>query len=89
MLSEHSPSSLPREAIFSGGLDVVPQLVSVLILVGGAWRLGEVRIDAPGLLTFPLCVSLLPDPVQRVLNLVRLWQAGYTGFSRMAKVLEV
>jgi len=77
------------EAFFSGGLDTFPQIVTVLILTAGAWRVAQGGLDVADLLTFLLCVALLLDPAQRVANLVRLWQAGFTGFSRMAEVLEV
>lgn len=77
------------EAFFSGGLDAFPQLVTVLIITAGALRVSQGALDVADLLTFLLCVAVLLDPVQRVANLVRLWQAGFTGFSRMAEVLEV
>ena len=77
------------EAFFSGGFDAFPQLVTVLILTAGAWRVAQGELGVADLLTFLLCVALLLDPVQRVANLVRLWQAGFTGFTRMAEILEV
>ena len=77
------------EAFFSGGLDAFPQVVTVLILTAGAWRVAQGELGVPDLLTFLLCVALLLDPVQRVANLVRLWQAGFTGFTRMAEILEI
>ena len=77
------------EAFFAGGLDAFPQIVTVLILTAGAWRAAQGQLGVADLLTFLLCVALLLDPVQRVANLVRLWQAGFTGFTRMAEILEV
>jgi ATP-binding cassette subfamily B protein len=41
------------------------------------------------MLTFLLCIAVLVDPVQRLANLARLWQRGFTGFIRMQEILEV
>lgn len=77
------------EAFFSGGLDTFLQLATVLVITAGALRVARGGMDVADLLTFLLCVAVLLDPVHRVANLVRLWQAGYAGYARMAEVLEV
>jgi ATP-binding cassette subfamily B protein len=42
----------------------------------------------PDLLTFLLCVGVLVDPVNRLANIVRLWQEGSTGLVRVLDILE-
>jgi ATP-binding cassette subfamily B protein len=77
------------EAFFSGGLDAFLQLATILVITAGAVRVAHEGLEVADLLTVLLCVAVLLDPVHRVANLVRLWQAGYAGFARMAEVLEV
>jgi ATP-binding cassette, subfamily B, bacterial len=77
------------EAFFSIGTDAFAQLVTVLVIVVGAIRVMEGHLTVADMLTFLLCVAVLVDPVQRLANLARLWQHGFTGFTRMMEVLEV
>jgi ATP-binding cassette subfamily B protein len=77
------------EAFFSMGTTTFPQLVTVLIIVAGAVRVAQAQLGVADMLTFLLCVAVLLDPVERLANFARLWQEGYTGFTRMMEILEV
>lgn len=76
------------EALFYVGMTAFAQLVTVAVVVGGAVRVAQDRMSVADLLTFLLCVAILIDPIQRAVNFVRLWQQGYTGFTRFMEVLE-
>jgi ATP-binding cassette subfamily B protein len=71
------------------GTNVFAQLLTVLVIVAGALRVVAGRLTVADMLTFLLCIAVLVDPVQRMANLARLWQRGFTGFSRMMEILEV
>jgi len=77
------------EAFFSMGTGVYAQLITVLVIVAGAIRVMQAHLTVADMLTFLLCVAVLVDPVQRLANLARLWQHGFTGFIRMMEILEV
>ncbi len=76
------------ETWLSLGTTTFPQLLTVLIIVIGAARVAQAGLSVADLLTFLLCVAVLVDPVQRLANVVRLWQQGYTGFVRVMEILE-
>jgi len=70
------------------GTVAFPQVLTVLVIVVGAVRVVQAGLSVADMLTFLLCVAVLVDPVQRLANFVRLWQAGYTGFERVMEILE-
>jgi ATP-binding cassette subfamily B protein len=82
-------SGYRSEALFSVGMAGFAQLVTVTVIVAGAARVVQARLDVADMLTFLLCVAILLDPVQRLANLSRLWQEGMTGFSRFMEILEI
>jgi ATP-binding cassette subfamily B protein len=77
------------EAYFSVGMTTFAQLVTVTVIVVGALRVLSAKLGIADLLTFLLCVGVLVDPVQRLANFVRLWQDGYTGFTRAMELLAI
>ncbi|MDQ0466340.1 ATP-binding cassette subfamily B protein [Caulobacter ginsengisoli] len=76
------------EAFFSLGAEGFPELLTVLVIVLGAVRVVQASLSVADMLTFLLCVAVLVDPVRRLANFTRLWQAGYTGFARVMEILE-
>jgi ATP-binding cassette subfamily B protein len=77
------------EAWFYAGMTAFTQLITVTVIVVGAAGILRARLDFADLLTFLLCVSILVDPVQRLVNFVRLYQEGITGFDRFMDMLEI
>lgn len=76
------------EAFLWSGTTVFPQIVTVMVIVAGAVRVVEAGLGVAELLTFLLCVGVLIDPVDRLANLARLWQSGFTGFVRVMEIFE-
>ena len=76
------------EAWFSVGMSTLAQLITVGVIVAGAIRVVQAQLGVGDLLTFLLCVAILVDPINRTVNFVRLWQMGYTGFTRFMDILE-
>ena len=76
------------EAWFSVGMSTIAQLITVGVIVAGAIRVVQAELRVGDLLTFLLCVAILVAPITRTVNFVRLWQMGYTGFTRFMEILE-
>jgi len=77
------------EAWASAGLATFAQLITVTVIVIGAARITAARLSAADLMTYLLCVAILVDPINRVVNFVRSWQEGVTGFDRFMDMLEI
>jgi ATP-binding cassette subfamily B protein len=76
------------EALLWVGMDGFAQLVTIMVIVGGAIRILGGELTVAEMLTFLLCVGVLVDPVRRLDNFIRLWQEGATGFVRAMELLE-
>ena len=77
------------EAYFSGGLIAFSQLITVAVIIFGGVAILRASLDLADLLTYLLCISILVDPVQKLVNFGRLYQEGITGFQRFMEILEV
>jgi ATP-binding cassette subfamily B protein len=76
------------EALLWSGMEGFGQLITVVVIVGGAIRILTGDLTPADMLTLLLCVGVLLDPVKRFDNFIRLWQEGYTGFVRAMELLE-
>jgi ATP-binding cassette subfamily B protein len=61
----------------------------VTVIVIGAARITASSLSPADLMTYLLCVAILVDPINRAVNIVRLWQEGLTGFHRFMDMLEI
>lgn len=76
------------EALLWSGMDGFSQLVTITVIVLGAMRILSADLAPAQLLTLLLCIGVLLDPIRRFDNFIRLWQEGYTGFTRSMELLE-
>jgi ATP-binding cassette subfamily B protein len=77
------------EAFFSSGLLAFTQLITMAVIVFGGVAIVHASLNLADLLTYLLCVSILIDPIQKLVNFGRLYQEGITGFHRFMDMLEV
>src|SRR6266566_4891124 len=77
------------EAYFSGGLMAFTQLITISVIIFGGIAIVHASLDVADLLTFLLCVGILIDPIQKLVNFGRLYQEGITGFHRFMDMMEV
>jgi ATP-binding cassette subfamily B protein len=77
------------EAYFSGGLLAFTQLITITVVVVGGVAIVHASLDLADLLTYLLCVGILIDPINKLVNFGRLYQEGITGFHRFMELLEV
>jgi ATP-binding cassette subfamily B protein len=59
------------------------------VIVFGGIAIVHASLDLADLLTYLLCVSILIDPIQKLVNFSRLYQEGITGFHRFMDMMEV
>lgn len=76
------------EALLWSGMEGFGQLITVVVIVGGAIRILTADLTPADMLTLLLCVGVLLDPIKRFDNFIRLWQEGSTGFVRAMELLE-
>ncbi len=77
------------EAYFSGGLMGFTQLLTVAVIIFGSVAIVHGSFDLADLVTYLLCVGILVDPIQKLVNFGRLYQEGITGYQRFMDILEV
>lgn len=78
-----------NEAYFYDGLVTLTQLMTVTVVILGAFSIVKGSIDLADLLTFLLYIMILIEPIQRLGNFVRLYQEGISGFNRFMEMLEI
>lgn len=76
------------EALLWSGMEGFGQLITIVVIVGGAIRILTNDLTPADMLTLLLCVGVLLDPIKRFDNFIRLWQEGSTGFVRAMELLE-
>ncbi len=77
------------EAFFSGGMIAFTQLITIAVVIFGAISIVRNSLDLADLLTYVLCVGILIEPIQRLVNFSRLFQEGITGFHRFMDIMEI
>jgi ATP-binding cassette subfamily B protein len=77
------------EAYFYGGMGAFTQLITIFVIVFGSIAILNQALELADLLTYLLCVGVLIDPIDRLVNFARLYQEGITGFNRFMDMLEI
>ena len=77
------------EAYFSGGLIAFTQLITIAVIIFGGAAIVHASLSVADLVTYLLFLSILIDPVQKLVNFGRLYQEGMTGFHRFMEIMEV
>lgn len=77
------------EALFYEVVEGYPQLLTMLVVFFGALLLGGGRLELPMLITFMLYVNCMYEPIQILINGMRLYEEGSTSFRRFMEVMEI
>lgn len=77
------------EAYFHEGMIAFTQLLTIAIIVFGGASIINGALDLADLLTYVLYIGILITPIQRFINIARLYQEGITGFSRYMEIMEI
>ncbi|MGN7356587.1 ABC transporter ATP-binding protein [Paenibacillus sp. SAF-054] len=77
------------ETLFAEGMSAFTNLITIAVIVFGGTAIVNASLALADLLTFVLCVGILIEPIQRLVNFARLYQEGITGFDRFMEILEI
>src|SRR5262249_528760 len=77
------------EAYFDAGMTAFTQLMTIAVIIFGGAAIVSSSMDLADLVTYLLCVGILIDPINRLVNFARLYQEASTGFTRFMETLEV
>ncbi len=77
-----------NEAYFYEVMEAFPKLFTLVILVFGGVSILKGAMDLADLLAFMMYVSSLNEPINTILNFIRLYQEGSTGFARFMEMME-
>lgn len=76
------------ESCFYDTVQSYPQFLTMLVVFFGALFLGNGTLDVPVLVTFLLYVGSLAEPVNLLLNFLRLFEEGKAGFLRFSEMMD-
>jgi ATP-binding cassette subfamily B protein len=76
------------EANLDSGLQGGAQLITISVIVFGGAAIVHASLTVADLVTYLLCVGILVNPMGKLVNFVRLYQEGMTGFHRFMELLE-
>jgi len=78
-----------NEALYSNGMNVFMQLITVAIIVFGGIGIVNTTLDLADLITFLLYIGNLTEPIQRISFITQQFQDGITCFERFMEILAV
>lgn len=70
-------------------LESFTQLITVAIIIFGGAAIAHASLNLPDLLTYLMCVAILIEPIQKLVNFIRLYQEGITAFDRFVDMMEI
>lgn len=77
------------EAYFYEVVEAYPQFLTMLTVFFGSLFIGQGTLDVPVMVTFLLYVGSLSEPIRTMLNFMRLYEEGKSGFIRYMNMLEI
>ncbi len=77
-----------NEAYFYEVMEAFPKVFTLVILVFGGVSIQRGVMDLADLLAFMMYVSSLNEPIHTILNFIRLYQEGSTGYARFMEMME-
>ncbi len=78
-----------HETFFYNGMMAFTQLMTILVIVFGSLAIAKSNLRLDQLVVFLLCLAILTDPINRLINFARLYQEGGTGFNRFMEIMEL
>lgn len=76
------------ESTFYDVLSSYPQFLTMLVVAFGALLMGKGKLDIPVLITFLLYINCLYEPVNAILNFMRLFEEGKASSRRFMDMIE-
>ena len=86
---ESRKAAYKSEAYCYTVLESFSQIITVAVVVFGGAAIARASLTLPDLLTYLMCVAILIEPIQKLVNFIRLYQEGITAFDRFMDMMEV
>jgi ATP-binding cassette subfamily B protein len=74
---------------YHSGIGALTTMVTIIVLVAGAYFITEGQVQASDLVIFLLYINNFTEPVKKLINFTEQFQNGYTGFERFLEILDV
>ncbi len=74
---------------YHAGLTAFITMITVLVIVVGAFFLTNGALNAPDLITFLLYINNFTEPVQKLINFTEQFQNGISGYERFREILAI
>ncbi len=74
---------------YHAGLTAFITMITVLVIVVGAFFLTNGSLNAPDLITFLLYINNFTEPVQKLINFTEQFQNGISGYERFREILAI
>lgn len=74
---------------YHSGINAMTTLVTIVVIVAGAYFITGGSIEASVLVTFLLYVNNYIEPVKKLINFTEQFQNGYAGFERFMEIMAV
>jgi ATP-binding cassette subfamily B protein len=78
-----------NEAYFSEGMIAFTQIMTITVIVFGGAAIVGGSLDLADLLTYLMCVGILVEPIQQLVNFARVYREGRTSFDRFMDLMEI
>lgn len=75
--------------MYHSGLTALTTMVTVAVLLAGAYFLTLGTLGVADLVTFLLYINNFTEPVRKLVNSAEMFQNGYTGFERFLEILAI
>ncbi len=86
---ESRKAAYKSEAYCYTVLESFSQIITVAVVVFGGAAIARASLTLPDLLTYLMCVAILIEPIQKLVNFIRLYQEGSAAFDRFMDLMEV
>lgn len=74
---------------YQAGLSAFTTLITVVVVIAGAYLIGIGRVEVADLITFLLYINVFTEPVKTLIDFTEQFQNGYSGFERFLEVLAI
>lgn len=74
---------------YQAGLSAFTTLITVVVVISGAYLIGVGQVEVADLITFLLYINVFTEPVKTLIDFTEQFQNGYSGFERFLEVLAI
>lgn len=76
-------------AWFNSVLTAMTTMVTIVVLIAGAWFITSGQAQVTDLVTYLLYVNNFTEPVKKLMNFMEQFQSGWSGYVRFLEMLDI